>query len=176
MAWLVNAQNCQWADNQDGMPGRDMRAGKSLQLVRGLAEIEFERGTRLILQGPAGLELISGNEARLVHGALTARVPERARGFTIYSPQGKVVDLGTEFGLSVDDRGNTAVRVFEGKVVASPKNQYVATVPSLTLHEDETARIEEDAVALRPKSRGDDSRFIPRDRAAARRHAAHSDV
>jgi FecR protein len=159
VAWLVNAQNCQWAENQAGMPGRDMHAGKSLQLIRGLAEIEFERGTRLILQGPAGLELISGNEARLIHGALTARVPERARGFTIYSPRGKVVDLGTEFGLSVDDRGNTAVRVFEGKVVASPKNEDVATAPSLTLHEDQAARIEVDAVALRPRG-GDDSQFV----------------
>jgi hypothetical protein len=160
VAWLVNAQNCQWVDDQDGKPGRDMRAGKSLQLRRGLAEIEFDRGARLILQGPAGLELISGNEARLIQGSLTARVPDRARGFTIYSPHGKVVDLGTEFGLSVDDRGNTAVRVFEGTVVASPADRDDDAAGSVTLHEDQTARIEDGAVALRPRARGEETRFV----------------
>jgi hypothetical protein len=153
VAWLVNAQDCEWATDQSGMPGRDMRAGKTLRLRRGLVEIEFERGARLILQGPAGLELISGNEARLVYGALTARVPERARGFTVYSPRGKVVDLGTEFGLSVDENGGTAVRVFEGTVVASPiAGGKAVLASSLTLHEDQVARIDDRAVALEQNS------------------------
>jgi hypothetical protein len=154
VAWLVNAQDCQWAGTAAEMPGRDMRAGKVLRLRRGLAEIEFDRGARLILQGPASLELISGNAARLLAGSLTARVPQRARGFTVYSPRGKVVDLGTEFGLSVDDRGGTAVRVFEGTVEASPRS----AAQVLLLHEDQSARIDDRAVALRP--RGDDPRFV----------------
>ena len=49
-------------------PGRSMLAGKSLRLERGLAEIEFDCGARVILQGPAGLELLSGSSARLLQG------------------------------------------------------------------------------------------------------------
>ena len=49
-------------------PSRDMRAGKVLRLERGLAEIEFDRGARVILQGPAGLELISASSVRLHYG------------------------------------------------------------------------------------------------------------
>jgi hypothetical protein len=158
VAWLVNAQDCQWAGGESGMPGRDMRAGKTLRLQRGLAEIEFDRGARLILQGPAALELISENETRLLNGTLTARVPHRARGFTVYSPRGKVVDLGTEFGLSVDERGGTAVRVFEGTVVASPETRGGAPASADTLHEDEAALIGDRAVALRPGD--DDARFV----------------
>jgi hypothetical protein len=158
VAWLVNAQDCLWAGGESGMPGRDMRAEKTLRLQRGLAEIEFDRGARLILQGPAGLKLISGNETRLLYGTLTARVPHRARGFTVYSPRGKVVDLGTEFGLSVDERGGTAVRVFEGTVVASPEPSGGAPAPAVTLHEDQAARIDDQAVALRPG--GDNARFV----------------
>ncbi len=120
VAWLVNAQDCQWAEIENEMPGRDMRAGKRLRLQSGLAQIEFDRGARVLLQGPAELVLVSGSEARLVHGKLTARVPAAARGFTILSPQGKVVDLGTEFGLSVDEEGETTVRVFDGLVAAFP--------------------------------------------------------
>ena len=63
VAWLVNAQNCTWA-RPDQQPGRNMQAGKSLRLERGLAEIEFDCGARVILQGPAGLELLSGGSAR----------------------------------------------------------------------------------------------------------------
>ena len=87
---------------------------------RGLAEIEFDCGARVILQGPAGLRLLSGRSARLLKGKLTARVPARARGFTVLTPHNKVVDLGTEFGLSVDDDGAATVRVFTGEVVAYP--------------------------------------------------------
>ena len=156
VAWLVNAQDCLWAGGESATPGRDMRAGKTLRLERGLAEIEFDRGARLILQGPATLELVSGNGARLLSGVMTAHVPPRARGFTIESPQGKVVDLGTEFGLAVDDRGGTMVRVFEGTVEASTK----AGAPAagmVTLHEDQAARIDGRTVDLRPAGPGADA-------------------
>jgi hypothetical protein len=104
--------------------------------------------------------LISGNEARLLHGSLTARVPQRARGFTVYSPRGKVVDLGTEFGLSVDESGGTAVRVFEGEVVASPGAGGASDSPGLTLHEDQSARIDDRTVSLRPRNVGDATRYV----------------
>ncbi len=48
---------------------------------------------------------LSGRSVQLLKGTSTARVPGRARGFTVLTPHNKVVDLGTEFGLSVDDRG-----------------------------------------------------------------------
>ncbi len=74
VAWLVNAQDCRWAGLAE-TPGRDMAEGKVLRLDRGLAEVEFDRGARVILQGPATLELLSGNMARLVSGSISAKVP-----------------------------------------------------------------------------------------------------
>src|SRR5437870_3515837 len=82
---------------------------------RGLAEVRFQCGARVVLQGPAKLALLSGKGARLVHGKLTARVPAAAAGFEILAPQGKVIDLGTEFGVAVSQEGNAEVYVFEGK-------------------------------------------------------------
>ncbi len=161
VAWLVNAQDSQWVGAETEMPGRDMRAGKVLRLQRGLAEIEFDHGARLILQGPAGLVLISGNEARLLHGTLTAKVPARAHGFTIYSPRGKFVDLGTEFGLSVDSQGSTAVRVFEGKLVASTLASSGSPTSGVMLHEDQTARVDDHTVAVKPEGgNGDGTRYV----------------
>jgi hypothetical protein len=158
VAWLVNAQDCKWEGGESAMPGRDMRAGKTLRLQSGLAEIEFDRGARLILRGPAGLRLISGNEARLLYGSLTARVPPAARGFTVSSPQGRVVDLGTEFGLSVDAQGSTDVRVFEGTVEASPLAGPAAVGSVVTLHEQQAARIDGPTVTL--KETGDNTPYV----------------
>jgi hypothetical protein len=156
VAWLVNAQDCRW-DDAGQRPGRDMRAGKDLHLVRGLAEIEFDGGARVILQGPAGLRLLSGRSAQLLKGTLTARVPERARGFTVLTPHNRVVDLGTEFGLSVDDEGAATVRVFTGEVVAYPLITGPAADPGVTIREDQAARLDGRTVDRAPNGRGSDA-------------------
>src|SRR5262249_16037078 len=113
IAWLVNAQDCLWAEG--AAPVEDLRAGKLLRLERGLGEVRFQCRAPVRLEGPAGLELISSRSARLVQGKLTARVATPNAGFEIVSVHGKVIDLGTEFGVSVSDTGATEVYVFEGK-------------------------------------------------------------
>jgi hypothetical protein len=148
VAWLVNAQDCQWVGAEAQMPGRDMRAGKLLRLASGLAEIEFECGAQVILQGPAELVLVDGQTARLARGSLTARVPEPAHGFTVLFRRGKVVDLGTEFGLSVDEQGATTVRVFRGVVAAYPLAAGGEANPAVTVSQDQTARIDGRSIDL----------------------------
>jgi ferric-dicitrate binding protein FerR (iron transport regulator) len=142
VAWLVNAQDCQWADGTP--PTGEMRPGTLLCVERGLAEVRFRSGVHVVLQGPARLELLSGNSAHLHSGRLTARVPSPATGFTVLSPQGKVVDLGTEFGMSVGADGAADVYVFEGKVEASAQG------PPLGVTRDQVARIAAGTVAVRP--------------------------
>jgi ferric-dicitrate binding protein FerR (iron transport regulator) len=148
IAWLVNAQNCQWSE---GEPTGDMQAGKVLKLERGLAEIRFQCGARVVLESPAGLDLLSGKSARLRYGKLTARVPGPATGFTILSPQGKVIDLGTEFGISVSDNGATEVYVFEGNVEAHAADNAKAPV---SLTRNQAAQIAAGKVTLQPAGRG----------------------
>jgi hypothetical protein len=142
VAWLVNAQNCRWADGVS--PAGDMRAGTALKLERGLAEVHFRCGARVVLEGPASLELLSDNSARLRSGRLAARVPEAAVGFEIVSPQGKVIDLGTEFGVAVGAGGATEVYVFEGQVRAH------AAAGAVHLGQHQAARIEAGKVTVRP--------------------------
>ncbi|MGP0065741.1 MAG: FecR domain-containing protein, partial [Isosphaeraceae bacterium] len=156
VAWLVNAQDCLWSRTGE-RPGRSMLAGKSLRLERGLAEIEFDCGARVILQGPAGLELLSGSSARLLQGKLTARVPAHARGFTVLTPHNKVVDLGTEFGLAVDEAGAATVRVFTGEVKAFPLGPASArgADSGVTIHQDQTARLDGRSVDRPSPARGD---------------------
>ena len=83
----------------------------------------------------------------LRRGRLTARVPQPATGFALLSPHGKLIDLGTEFGVSVDDAGAADVVVFAGQVKASP------TIPAGTpveLKKGQEALLDKSGVVLQP--------------------------
>ncbi|MGD9631846.1 MAG: FecR domain-containing protein [Pirellulales bacterium] len=96
-----------------------VRAGENLTLERGQVELTYSTGAKLLLTGPSEfLVLPAGGKLR--RGELVARVPQAGHGFTIETPHGKVIDLGTEFGVVVDDFGVSQVSVFEGKVETLP--------------------------------------------------------
>ena len=90
-----------------------------LELAEGLVEIVFKQGARVVLEAPVQLELIDAGAARLTRGRVVVHVPPQARGFAVRTPQARLVDLGTEFGVSVRGEGDTEVQVFQGAVVAS---------------------------------------------------------
>lgn len=158
LAWLVNAQNCRWAEN--AAPEGNMQAGKVLRLERGLAEVRFQQGARIIMEGPASLQIISANSARLQRGKLSAKVPESAKGFQIITPKGKVVDLGTEFGMAVGEDGAADVYVFSGKVEAHA-DANKAKVLSVT--ETQAARIDVQGVALKDTAPAPEAKSVVRD-------------
>lgn len=87
-----------------------------IQMNSGVAQIEFFGGATLVIEGPGDLDIRSASEAFCRSGKLRASVPPAARGFVIDTPDGKVVDLGTEFGLEIGDKGAPEVHVFDGKV------------------------------------------------------------
>jgi hypothetical protein len=116
VAVLIQAAGAHW--EQTGLP---MRTGAALppgwlRLQAGLAQIEFYNGARVLLEGPAELQLVSRTQAYCRRGKLRAVVPPQANGFTIGSPKLDLVDRGTEFGLEVGADGQTEVHVFQGKV------------------------------------------------------------
>jgi hypothetical protein len=116
VAVLVEAVDARWADPQ--MPtrvGASLPKGR-LKLMQGLARIDFYSGASVVLQGRADLELVSPMESVLHGGTLRAHVPAHAEGFVVRSPELKLVDRGTAFGMQVDPRAGTEVHVFEGKV------------------------------------------------------------
>ena len=91
-----------------------------VELVSGQAEFQFDRGARVAIAGPALLEFLSRNRARLHRGRLTALVPESARGFTVEFDGAEVIDQGTEFALNCDDPSTAEVHVFDGEVLVRP--------------------------------------------------------
>ncbi|HEX8297311.1 MAG TPA: LamG-like jellyroll fold domain-containing protein [Chthoniobacteraceae bacterium] len=116
VAVLARSAGAVWQDTESQWQvGQALEAGW-LRLKSGAVQIEFSRGARLILEGPAELQLINGNEAYLLAGKLRAHVPQPAHGFTIRTPEFEVVDRGTEFGCDLPKPGTGEVHVFTGLV------------------------------------------------------------
>src|SRR5581483_6492803 len=75
--------------------------------------------------------------------------PGAAAGFEVISAQGKVIDLGTEFGVAVAGGGATDVYVFEGQVRAH------AAAGAVHLTQHQAARIEAGKVTVQPAAAAD---------------------
>lgn len=119
VARLTAAKDLQWA-GASLAPGAHLRKGQRLELARGFAEVTFDSGARVVLEGAASLELNSAWDATLRRGTLKANVPPQAIGFRISNPAVEVVDLGTEFTMIAD--GHSAeVLVLKGEVEAAPR-------------------------------------------------------
>jgi hypothetical protein len=78
--------------------------------------LAFDRGVWLTVEGPAEMDVVSGMKMVMRRGRATARVEPLGHGFTLETPEARVRDLGTEFGIDVDSSGATGVAVFEGEV------------------------------------------------------------
>ncbi len=137
IAQIVHQSGARWVRQR--MDGSKIGAGL-LQLELGLARLGFANGVSVTLQGPAEFEIVSGEHARLHSGILTAEVPESAIGFRIETPALQVVDLGTSFGVAVDDDGLTDVSVFEGEVEVNPRGESPRRIPPQRIVEGQAIR------------------------------------
>ncbi len=91
---------------------------KRYELKSGLLELEMKKtGVIVLLEGPCVFKIYNDNGVKLTRGKLTALVEnEIAKGFYVETPYGRVTDLGTEFGVSVDKISGTQAMVFKGEV------------------------------------------------------------
>jgi hypothetical protein len=120
VAVLTRGVNLEWESAAIAL-GTPLSPGW-LKLKSGIAQIEFYQGARVLIEGPAELQLISSGEATCTRGKLSANVPPQAKGFRINTPKGTIVDLGTEFGLDVSE-ASSEVHVFKGEVELHPASE-----------------------------------------------------
>lgn len=84
----------------------------------GVVELMTSQGARLTIEAPAEFRFESAQRLRMTQGRLSAEVPPSAKGFTVITPSGQAVDLGTRFGVDVPAIGPAEIHVFQGEVVA----------------------------------------------------------
>lgn len=91
-------------------------SGRAYTFDGRVLRLEMKSGTSVLVAGPATFQLLSQNGFQLQQGILTADVPQQAIGFAVDTPTLKVIDLGTRFGVHVDEKGSTETHVFQGLV------------------------------------------------------------
>jgi len=127
VATLVDSMDAKWnvkIEKQAKLKPRLM------SLEQGYARILLDKGTEVILQAPSTFKVQTSNKMFLESGWMTAKVPPKAMGFTVNTPQSIVVDYGTEFGFLVGADNNAEVHVFDGSVgLASGNNMGAAKHP-----------------------------------------------
>ncbi len=89
-----------------------------LTLVQGTLGLHYGRGVQLVIEAPAEFKCRSADLLQLYAGRVAAEVPPPAKGFTVITPTGKAIDLGTKFGVDVPPHGEAEVHVFQGEVIA----------------------------------------------------------
>ncbi|WP_437221813.1 LamG-like jellyroll fold domain-containing protein [Planctomicrobium sp. SH661] len=89
-----------------------------IHISAGAMEIVTTTGARVAVEAPAELRLESPQKLHLKSGRLAAEIPPSAKGFTVVTPSGKAVDLGTTFGVDVANDKETEIHVFKGEVIA----------------------------------------------------------
>ncbi|MEM6504576.1 MAG: FecR domain-containing protein [Planctomycetota bacterium] len=132
VAMLTAEHDAVW----DRRPGDDLYAGQRLTLTQGFAEITTHRGAVAILEAPVTIELLDTNALHLHNGQLVGRCrTPSSKGFVVRTAHADIIDLGTEFGVSVTD-GQVAATVFAGTIDVEP-----ATGKAVRLRTHQTARI-----------------------------------
>jgi len=137
VARLTGSKDCRWANGApSARPDNYLRKGQHLELGSGFAEITFDSGAQVVLEGPASLDLNSAWDATLRRGTLKANVPTEAMGFRISNPSVEVVDLGTVFTMIADRSGAADVLVLKGMVETSSRDS--AGQRTIVLHENQS--------------------------------------
>ena len=161
-ARLTGAYDCRWTGSFRPPVGEVFNVDDYINLASGLAEVTYDSGVKVLLQGPCTYRIESPSSGYLKVGRLTARVAE-SRGsrvesakpqaanpksqipnpkFVVETPSATVTDLGTEFGVDVDKLGATDSLVFVGSVKVLTVGDGKRPAGEVTLIENQSARVE----------------------------------
>ncbi len=119
IARVMRSLNVQWGDGHKEFSLGDPVNREWLHLSSGIVQLEFSSGAAVTLEGPAQLRVDSETECFVRQGKVVVLGPPDFPEFTVTSPGTRVVDIGTEFAVVVDDSGITDVHVIDGEVDVS---------------------------------------------------------
>lgn len=114
---LVQKADCVW--EQAPSLQEDRFSAGMIKLVSGAAELRFDSGTNVILEGPCELTVETVDSARLLAGNVFVDVTEVSNGFLLETPEAQIIDEGTQYAVYLDSL-TTEVHVFDGSVIWTP--------------------------------------------------------
>lgn len=160
-ATIDSASDAIWSDPSAVANG--LESGVEVELLSGVAELRFDQGATVLVEGPAALTATGSNTMRLKRGRLVAEVPPSAVGFEIDTRYGLVRDYGTEFGLSVDEQTGLQTRVFKGEIGVAPRSVNSALGAETKLRDNEAAKISPDSPQVVALEEPEPSQYLRRE-------------
>lgn len=129
LAQLNDSFDLRWAADS-ALPTNtgDLVAGE-YHLERGCVRLEMVGGGDIIVQAPARFRIDSDQQVTLWSGRLVGHCPTLGRELIVQTPGATVVDIGTEFGVLVDQHGASQVHVFDGIVEITPSSRAANSTP-----------------------------------------------
>ncbi len=120
LARVTADKDAVWAAETHGRIRSDgwVRAGQ-LDLRSGNAEVAFNNGAKVLLQGPVRFRVETDARGYLEVGRIAAEASGKAAGFVVNTPRLTAVDVGTRFGITVGASGESEVHVLQGAVEVS---------------------------------------------------------
>jgi ferric-dicitrate binding protein FerR (iron transport regulator) len=119
VATLTKAADCVWESPRELLRVGSRLLPGELRLRRGIAQVRFDSGPELVVEGPAALRLHASTAATVLAGKVVFRADETAPPFDLHTPSCTLVDLGTEYAVAVGPE-EEEVHVFAGKVQRTP--------------------------------------------------------
>ena len=145
---ITMSDDCKWMFDRESRPreskkdGLAVSPGAVVRVIDGEMTLEFVNGVQLKLVGPALFGAESSMRGRVLSGKCRTTVSPGAEGFTLETPNASVIDVGTEFGLEVDQLGHSDVVVYEGAVVVDSDGINDRSERRMSLLQGEAVRIQ----------------------------------
>jgi len=137
---LAGAYEARWRGSRP-QPGEPLRVG-DYDLREGVAKMDLDHGTSLLLEAPCRVELKGVGEVALRSGRLAALVPPQAQGFRVRTRTAIITDLGTEFGVIVRPDGSTEAHVLKGLITVALDPNRSSRATSLVVDEGQAATVD----------------------------------
>lgn len=96
IATLSYTKDCLWGEDAAALETGSRVSAGTFHLAEGLAELSFDCGARIVMEGPAEVELESADGVRVISGKVLASVPRQAQGFRVGTPAARLTDQGND--------------------------------------------------------------------------------
>lgn len=169
--WMLSPSGfatVQSGDAESRLANGAVLRGDWYELEAGTVELRTVRGARIVIEAPARFRYETAQRLHLTRGRLAADIPPAAKGFTVITPTGQAIDLGTKFGVDVPLVGETEIHVFQGEVVAQTRD---GRQPARSLIGGEALQLQATAGSARALHSARSAAFIQPDEVASL-HAA----
>jgi hypothetical protein len=137
---LAGVYEAQWGGSHPHS-GEPLQAGP-YDLREGVAQMDLDQGTGLLLEAPCQVELTRVGEVTLRNGRLAVVVSPQAKGFRVRTRTALITDLGTEFGVIAHSDASTEVHVLRGHVTMALDPNRTREPRSLVVNEGSAAVVD----------------------------------